>query len=717
MKNLISGLLFMLLAFGAFAQDGSAISIKTKNSELLFSVGVNKRLYQNYYGARLSEGLNPLPKAIEAYPGAGMDFQYEPAIRVIHADGNPSIELKYQSSNVKSQNDGAVLTDIVLKDEVYNTLVTLHFMAYADQDVIKTWTDIKNGEAGTITLTNYASCMLHFTGGNYRLTQFHGDYAKEFAMQESRLTSGQKVIDSKLGTRTERYQAPHFFVSLGDKPATETTGESVAGTLAWTGNFKVVFEVDNRNTLHLSAGINNYASEYHLKHDSIFTTPQFIFTYSANGKGQASRNLHTWARNFDVLDGKEPRLTLLNNWETTFFNFDQKKLEGLFDDAKTLGVDLFLLDDGWFGNKFPRDNDKTSLGDWQVSTKKLPDGIAHLVQTGVQKDMKFGIWVEPEMVNPKSELYEKHPNWILKLPNRAENYERNQLILDLTNPEVQNFVFGVLDNLFKENPRLAFIKWDCNRTMTNNYSPYLKKEQSHLFIDYTLGLYKVLKRVRNKYPHVPMMLCSGGGGRADYEALKYFTEFWPSDNTDGAERIYIQWGYSNFFPANTICNHITNWGKQSLKYRTDVAMMGKLGYDIKVSDLKANELEFSKQAVANYKRLSNVIWQGDLYRLVSPYEANRAVLMYVDPSKNKSVLFAYNLQTRYREYFDNVKLQGLDPQKNYMVKEINLMPDAKATMPWNNKVYRGEYLMNIGIDVSGPSQQAFTSTVMEISVE
>jgi alpha-galactosidase len=713
MKKLFFAL-FFFSALYTLAQNQSTIKISTQDSELIFKVGNNKRLYQSYLGNKLSDDNYP-DKRAEAYATGGMDFEFEPAIRTVHADGNPSLELKYVNHHVLKNADGSMQTDIRLADAVYHTEVTLHFLTFPDQNVFKAWTSIKNAEQSEIVLFNYASAMLHFNADKYWLTQFHGDWAKEMQMQEHELTSGIKIIDSKLGTRANKYQSQHFFLGTGNQPASENSGELIAGTLAWTGNFKYIFEIDNKNWLHLSAGINNYASEYHLKPAETFVTPAFIFTYSKQGKGLASRNLHNWARKFAVLDGEKGRLTLLNNWEATGFKFDQKKLTHLFDDAKKLDVDLFLLDDGWFGEKYPRDNDKTSLGDWSPDKKKLPDGISYLVKTATAKGIKFGIWIEPEMISPKSECYEKHPDWVLKLPNRPENYQRSQLVLDLVNPKVQDYIFKIVDDLFTQNPNLAYIKWDCNRTITNAYSPYLKNKQSHLYLAYTQALYAVLDRIRLKYPHLPMMLCSGGGGRADYGAMKYFTEFWPSDDTDGLERVYIQWGYSYFFPANTIAAHVTSWGKQSLKFRTDVAMMGKLGYDIDISHFTSDELGFSQQAIANYKRLSPIIYQGNLYRLASPFEGNRAVLMYSDQNKKNAILFAYNLTSRYREVFSPVRLQGLDPSKQYKIKEINLMPNVKSTIASNDKVFSGEYLMNIGIEVSKANPEPLTSVVLEIT--
>ncbi|MBB2145121.1 alpha-galactosidase [Pedobacter sp. LMG 31464] len=698
-----------------WAQNRNPIVIETQNTSLVFAGDEGGKLYQRYFGKTLSkDAYAKLRNGMEAYIGAGMEDVFEPAIRIVHADGNPSLDLRFIKVETKKLDGDITQTDIYLKDPVYQTEVILHFKAAFKSNVLSSSTEIINKEKNSVVLSNYASSMLHFDASNYFLTQFHGDWAREMDMQESQLTSGIKIIDSKLGSRANMYQSPVFFLAP-NKIATETEGEVIAGTIAWTGNFQFVFEVDRTNKLRVISGINPYASTLTLKAGEHFMTPEFIFTYSANGKGEASRNLHTWARVYGVLDGLKPRMTLLNNWEATHVKFDQEKLVELFDGSKKLGLDLFLLDDGWFGNKYPRNDDKAGLGDWQEDRKKLPDGIGYLVKEATKKGIKFGIWLEPEMVNPKSELYEKHPDWVLKLPNRAENYQRNQLILDLINPKVQDFVFNLIDKMMTENPGLAYIKWDNNRFMSNTYSPYLGKDQSRLFIDYTESFYKVMQRIRAKYPHLGIMLCSGGGGRTDYGALKYFDSFWPSDNTDAAERVFIQWGYSYFFPSNTISSHVTSMGKQTLKFRTDVAMMDKLGYDISVDKMTPEEISFSSAAIANYNRLNPIIWYGDLYRLVSPYDEDRAVLMYTDSTKNKAVLFSYNLNLRKKEIFGKVKLQGLNPDKEYTITETNLIPGAAAESPENGKVYTGSYLMNIGLNVSPAKLRPLSSIVLEIT--
>ena len=700
----------------SFAQNISPITVETKNSILALTAGEDEKLYQTYFGEKLNNTTDYLKIQSgqhELYSTYGNENLYEPAIRITHSDGNPSLNLRYMKHQIEKPEENISIVHIYLKDPEYPVNVTLNFKTYFNENIIEQWTEITHNEDSAVTLYNFASSQLNFDANNYWLSQFHGDWAREMQMQESELTSGIKIIDSKLGARADFYQTPVFFLSLNGK-SDENNGELIAGTLEWTGNFQFMFEIDAKNSLRIITGINPFASEYKLMPGENFITPKFIFTYSNQGKGEASRNLHRWARKYGIMDGNKPRLTLLNNWEATGMDFDETKLSKIFGNAKQLGVDLFLLDDGWFANKYPRNDDKAGLGDWQENKKKLPHGIGYLVKDAEEQGAKFGIWLEPEMVNPKSELYENHPDWVLKFPNREEKYFRNQLVLDLTNPEVQNFVYEIIDNLLTENPGIAFIKWDCNSPIVNPYSPYLKDQQSHLYIEYVKGLYKVLDRFRGKYPHLPVMLCSGGGGRVDYGALKYFTEFWPSDNTDGYDRVFIQWGFTYFFPSITICAHVTSWGDQSLKFRTDVAMMGKLGYDIPVEEMTEEELKFSQDAVKNYNRLKNVIWLGDQYRLISPYEEKRAVLMYVDESKSKAVLFSYNLQNQ-RQGFSAVRLQGLDPKKNYKIEEINLFKGIRTSCSDSGKTFSGDYLMKVGLNVS--NNRPITSGVIEITEE
>ncbi|WP_302394657.1 alpha-galactosidase [Phocaeicola coprophilus] len=727
MKKILFAGALTLAALQMNAEESKVIRISTDQTDLILKVGENGRLYQTYLGEKLlheadvnrfswdihagSDG-SISQRGWEVYSGSGNEDYFEPAVAITHNDGNTSTYLYYVSSST-SPVEGGTQTTINLRDDKYPVDVTLHYVAYPKENVIKTWSEIKHQEKKPIILSTYASTMLYFCRSSYYLTEFSSDWAKEARMSSQQLQFGKKVIDTKLGSRAAMHTHPFFEVGL-DQPVSENQGDVLMGTLGWTGNFRFTFEVDNAGNLRVIPAINPYASNYELKKDEVFTTPEFIFTLSNQGSSQGSRNLHEWARNYSLKDGKGTRLTLLNNWENTGFDFNQEILANLMKEAKHLGVDMFLLDDGWFGNKYPRKDDHAGLGDWEVTHSKLPGGVPALVKAAKEAGVMFGIWIEPEMVNPKSELFEKHPDWAIHDANRKTYYYRNQLVLDLSNPAVQDYVYGVVENLMKENPEIAFFKWDCNSPITNIYSPYLKDKQGQLYIDHVRGVYNVMKRVKENYPNVPMMLCSGGGARCDYEALKYFTEFWCSDNTDPVERVYIQWGFSQFFPAKAMCAHVTSWNKNtSVKFRTDVASMCKLGFDIGLKDMTADELAYCQDAVANWKRLQPAIMDGDQYRLVSPYETNHMAVNYVSKDQRKAVLFAYDVYPRFQEKLINVKLQGLDPNKTYKVEEINLMPGVDSALKSNGQTYTGDYLMKVGIEVFGFA--ATQSHVLELT--
>lgn len=701
----------LLTATTAIAQEVT-IPIETDENAVVMQTDGERRLNIAYSGRRLQNASEYATAGSafnmrdenaglsnNAYTPAGTWNLFEPAIQLTHADGNNSLELKYVSHELKKIDENVSVTTILLRDPVYHFEVNLFFKVYAHENVVEQWSVLRNAEKKPVTLKKYASANLYFFDTHYYLTQYHGAWAKEMQPEESELTAGIKTLDSKLGTRANLFQPPSFSVSFGG-PAEEERGTVLLGTLAWSGNFKIDLEKDTYNHLRVIAGINPFAAEYQLMPSQTFQTPSFIYTISHNGKGAASRNLTRWARKYRLLDGNGSRMTLLNNWESTYFNFDENKLVSLFKGAKDLGADMFLLDDGWFGNKYPRNDDHAGLGDWQENVKKLPHGIGYLVKQASDAGIKFGIWVEPEMVNPKSELYEQHREWVIRQPLRPEHYFRNQLVLDLSNPEVQDFVFRTIDSLFIKNPGLAFIKWDCNAVIFDAHSNYLQKKklpQGQLYVDYVKGLYSVLQRVREKYPTVPMMLCSGGGGRVDYEALKYFTEYWPSDNTDPLERVFIQWEDSYFFPSIASCNHVTEWSKAPLKFRIDVAMMGKLGFDIDVSKLDEKDLAFAKQAIKDYKYLSEIIWHGDLYRLRSPWQTDVASLMYVNNDGSRAVIMNYLVGNRYdiKGNAEPVLLKGLDKNKKYRIREMNVFPGMK---PLPEVGYSGDYLMKVGFN-------------------
>lgn len=726
-RNYFLLLILFFLKMNIMAQE-TTIRIWTNETDLILKTSPQKRLYQSYFGKKLlnasdiealpyfiarpaSDG-SVTPRGWEIYPISGGEDYFEPAFAIQHNDGNLTSYLYYQSHDVKQIDNNTTETIIEMADDVYPLHITLHYMTFAKENIIKSWTEIRHNESKPVNISKYASSMLYFESPKYFLDEYSGDWSKEVQLSTQELKFGKKIIDTKLGSRAAMHAYPFFQLGLGQE-VSENEGKVLVGTIAWTGNFRFTFEVDNVNNLRVISGINPYASNYELNPNEVFKTPEFIYTLSYTGIGKACRDLHSWALNYQLKDGKEDRLTLLNNWEATGPNFDEKILGEWMKEAKNLGVDMFLLDDGWFGNKYPRFDDKRALGDWEPTKSKLPNGISGLVKKAKEAGVKFGLWIEPEMISPKSELYEKHPDWAIQLPNREPYYYRSQLVLDLSNPQVQDFSFGVVDRILSENPDLAYLKWDCNSPITNIYSPYLKEKQENFYIDHVRGVYKVLERVKEKFPHVEIMMCSGGGARCDYEGLKFFSEFWCSDNTDPVDRLFIQWNYSKIFPIKAMAAHVTSWNKStSIKFRTDVAMMCKFGFDISLKELSDNERKFCKTAVSNYNSLKDIILNGYFYRLVSPYDSQHMSVMHVGQDKNRAVLYAYNIFPLFKDKLYPILAQGLDPMKRYKVTEINLMPGEVSTLVENGKTYSGDYLMKVGIDAF--SSDRLTSRVIEI---
>ncbi len=707
------------------------IPIQSQDYALVLQTDEDQRLRHIYFGEKLQNSNDYALIAQQSrYNGRNEDvFNIahtpsgtwniaEPALELRHADGNPSTELHYVRHTTEKLEENVVQTVVDLIDSLYQTQVQLYYKVFQKENVFEQWMVIQNGEKDTIELRKYASSNLYFRNHEFYLTQYNGTWAKEMQPATHLLTKGIKVLDSKLGARAHMYSPPTFMLSF-DGESTEDSGKVLLANLAWSGNFRFDFEVDRYENLRLIAGINPHASELQLKEGESFKTPSLIFAYSEKGRGEASRNMHDWARKYRIYDGEGERLTLLNNWEATFFDFDENKLVSLFEGAKKLGVDLFLLDDGWFANKYPRNDDFVGLGDWEVNRKKLPNGLGYLVEEANKAGVEFGIWIEPEMVNPKSELYENHRDWVIRQPNRKEYYFRNQLVLDLSNPEVQDYVFSIFDTIFTENPKMAYVKWDCNSVIYNAYSAYLERQnlpQTHLYVKYVEGVYQVLQRVRAKYPKVPIMLCSGGGARVDYGALQYFTEFWVSDNTAPVDRVFLHWDYSFFYPAIVLCAHVTNWDKSaSIKYRTDVACMGKLGFDIEVEELSEKELEFCRQAVQSYDSYKDILWKGDLYRLQSPHTHSFGSFQFVSKDKSRSVVFSYLIVNRFEMNYsvEPLRFKGLDAAKKYRIRELNVFPDTLSPID-ETTVYSGDYLMKVGFNPDvGVERRSVVLEVME----
>ncbi|MDH6310969.1 alpha-galactosidase [Dysgonomonas sp. PFB1-18] len=688
-----------IVLFGQGATEIKRFQIATDNSCLTLMVGSDNYLYQLGYGKPNAEFVIPprgFSREKEFYPASGNGFIAEPALEANHADGNTSTDLYYQSHETKQLDADVEQTVIHLKDPQYPFHVDIFIKAYKKEDILEMWTEIYHEENGDVLLYKYASVAPIFSAKNYWLTQFNGNYKREATLVEEKLSSGIKILDSKIGVRAHQMRIPSFILSL-NQAANEESGEVYISSLSWPGSFQLAFDIDWNNNLRALSGINPFGAKYTLEKGKKFQTPVSVWTYSNLGKGHASRNLHKWAVKYGIRDGKKERPILLNNWEATHCDFDEKKIVSLFDGAKDVGIELFLLDDGWFGNgKYARDDDKHGLGDWDPDKKKLPSGISYLCKEAEKRKIGFGIWLEPEMVNPLSELYEKHPDWVITQPKRAPLYGRYQLILDLTRPEVQQYEWNeVIDKTLKPNPGISYVKWDANRYVTQPGSSYLPAgKQSHLLTDYNWALLDLMKKTAANYPNVMMMLCAGGSGRTDYGSMKHFHSFWPSDNTDPLKRVYIQWGFSHIFPANAISAHVTRMGKRPMKFTIDVALSGAYGVDLDLSKLTKEEIGQIKSSIELYKTsLRPVIQYGELYRLSSPYEKSSASLSYVSQDKNKAVVFVYQVKNGENGM---IKLKGLDSSAKYTVKELNLETGKKSLFALDGKVMTGKELMETG---------------------
>jgi alpha-galactosidase len=658
-------------------------TVQTKSLVLNFEVGSDGRLYQRAVGAEYAE---------ESYPQAGDGFVWEPALQVVHADGNTSTALIFESVTRTNDDAGRELVQIKLRDPAYPLEVVMNFRADHDRDVVEQWTDIVHHEPGPVTLERMASTALLLPPTNVYLTHFFGDWAKEMLNPiAEQITPGTKILDSKLGVRADQFQNPSFLLSL-DGPPSENSGRVLAGSLEWSGSFQCAFD-DNGQSIRALCGVNPFASAYHLSPGETFTTPKMIWVWSGNGLGEMSRKLHSWARDFGIRDGHKTRAVLLNNWEATGFDFDFNRIASLFDPAKELGVELFLLDDGWFGNKHPRVNDDAGLGDWLPNHSRLPEGLAPLAAEAVKRGLRFGIWMEPEMVNPKSELFEQHPDWVIRQPKRELELQRNQLVLDLTRPEVQAFEWQSIRSILSV-ADISYAKWDCNRYLTQPGSSYLAPDrQSHLWIDYVNALYALMDKTAKAFPNTELMLCSGGGGRVDYGALKYFQEFWPSDNTDPVARVPMQWDYSYFFPPMAIASHVTHWGNRPMHFACIVAMSARFGMDLDLTKLPPEDKAVCAGAIRAYKQIREITEPGDLYRLENPHETFRGASDFVSPDRARAVVFAFQLKDGQPL---PVRPQGLDPAKKYAIHELNPAP-GRAAMPQEGKTFTGAELMRDGL--------------------
>ena len=644
-------------------------------------------------------------------------------LQAIHANGAVTLRLK-EVAREELTEAGARHVVVRQRDEYHPFEVVRHVRAWDDCDAVETWCEIRHDEKAPVRLVQMDSLAIQYPFGakTVKVLSLTGKWAEEANVHEAPVVPGQIVtLLSRAGTRDAWESNAAMMVSFGDD-VDEKRGEVLGVALEWTGTTsRRVRRAWDRKEVEIFAGVDNETGPYTLDPGVTLVTPKAIVVKSAKGRGEVSRQFHRWARNHLMPHGRDLHPVLLNSWEGSYFSFTEKTLTDMMDGVKAMGGEMFVLDDGWFGRgRYARDDknrDKVGLGDWFVNPEKLPRGLGYLADECAKRGLKFGLWVEPEMVNVRSWLAEEHPEWLLREEGRPLALGRGgtQTVLDYTNPDVRTRIFSDLDKVYSSIPTLAYIKWDANQNIVNPGSTHLPADrQSNLWFDYTIGLYDLLAKFQVKRPHVMVQACASGGGHMDFGFLRYADEFWTSDNTDPLCRVFMQWGALQFYPACAMACHVTASPNHitkrvtPLKYRFDVAMTGRLGFELHPKDLSAAEIAFSKAAVADYKRIRPTVQQGDVYRLVSPYEKPYAALMYVNEDSSHAAVFVLALD---KEVASSGKLclDGLDSRSSYRVSELTVEGERQ---PSDGKLLKGEVLMADGLAFS--LSGAYDSAVLEL---
>lgn len=574
---------------------------------------------------------------------------------------------------------------LFLRDALTGLEVELSYSAFEQEDAIARSVRVKNGGDTTMRLHKLSSaCVDIGDGSNLELLHLHGLWARERHIERRPLITGIQKIDSKRGSSSHAHNP---FLALVDKHTTETAGDAYGFSLVYSGSFEMGVERDTYIGTRVLMGVNSFDFGWVLESGESFQAPEAVLVYSDAGLGEMSRRFHRLYRQH-LCRGKyrdTPRPVLVNNWEGTYFDFNEEKLLAIAEKAKELDIDMLVLDDGWFGK---RNNDDCSLGDWVCNTAKLPDGLKGLGDKLNAMGMQFGLWFEPEMISPDSDLYRAHPDWCIHAPHRSRSESRHQLILDLSRDEVCDYIVRSVSSVLESAP-IAYVKWDFNRNVAELGSPELPAErQQEQLHRYVLGLYRVLETLTARFPDVLFESCSGGGGRFDAGMLYYMPQTWCSDDTDAVERLYIQYGTSVVYPPVTMGSHVSACPNHQVgrttpfRMRGNVAMSGQFGYELDLSKLSAEDLALAKEQVSFYKTYRSVVQQGDMYRLLSPFENDLVAWEFL--KDDTALLCTFVQKGTPATGPERVLLQGLDPYAAYVQKDTGA-------------VFSGAFLMQVGI--------------------
>ncbi len=643
----------------------------------------------------------------QEYPGWGAGLFSQPALKITFPNGNREVVLHYLRHEIR----GNTLA-IELKDAGSDVTVSLEYEVYPDLPVIRRSTHIRNGTNQRIVIESAQSAAWTLPIANdYELHYLTGAWAQEWQYRSEPLETGTRVLESRRGSTGDEMN-PWFAISR--KNTTENSGPVWFGALGWSGSWKITVErISVSNLVRITGGYNTFDFAYPLEPGQTLDTPSFYAGYAGQGIGNASQTLHKFERNYIFPKGAERRLrpVLYNSWEATEFNVNEAGQIALAERAAKLGVERFVIDDGWFGE---RTNDRGGLGDWWVNKKKFPHGLKPVIDRVHSLGMDFGIWVEPEMVNPDSQLYRKHPDWVMNFPGRPRTEARNQLVLNLAREDVKQYVFDVLDKLVSEND-IAFLKWDYNRNWSEPGWPEAPlSDQKKIWVQYVWNLYDIMDRLRAKHPNLEIESCSGGGGRVDLGILRRAEEVWPSDNTDALDRLSIQYGFTQAYPPGIMMAWVTDSPNGydhraiPLKYRFLVAMNGSLGIGGDLNRWSDEDNALAKKLTEYYKQIRQTIQRGDLYRLLFSPEGNQVANEYVSQSGDEVVLFAFLGEQHLSADFPVIRLRGLVEGATYRL--VPLDPDHVIG---KQDTYSGAYLMYHGVSLNLHGDYDCTAVVLK----
>lgn len=650
---------------------------------------------------------SPVNTTPQEYTGWGGALYVEPDLKITFPDGNRDLVLKYLSNKV-SDNE----IDLLMKDISREVYVTLQYQVDPRSGILRRSANIENRTKLPFTIEQAAAGTWNLPRGtDYRLHYVTGRWAGEWNLQQQPIHGGKTVLESRRGT-TGAQNNPWFMIDHASASDQEQ-GDVWFGALAWSGSWEISIEQNVVQDLRVTGGPSSFDFAYYLKNGEHFQTPYFYGGYSDHGLGGASRLLHRFEIDTILPHAPAPKLrpVLYNSWEATTFNVDEAGQMALAEKAATLGVERFVMDDGWFGQ---RKTDHAGLGDWYVNPQKFPHGLKPLIDKVHSLKMDFGIWVEPEMVNPDSDLYRKHPDWVLNFTGRPRTEGRNQLVLNLARPDVHDYVLQWLDKLLTDND-ISFIKWDYNRNWAEPGWPAVPVEQQkNVYIDFTRSYYDILAQLRKKHPNVEFESCSGGGGRVDLGVLALTDEVWTSDNTDAYDRLLLQDGFTYAYTPGIMMAWVTdsptwvNHRTLSLDYRFLSSMQGSLGIGANLNHWTPEEFATAKKMVEAYKSIRETVQRGSLYRLMSPREGEQSVTESVSRDGRQAVTFAFLHSSTQNYPFPRIHLRGLDENATYALNPLagKVSSDTPASAS-------GAYWMHRGIDVElrGDFQaMAFTLT-------